>query len=56
MSSFGSEVFCRNSRDFVFQVFPKLNYDAFKDHKQALKFYKRNMHGGSGGAAGANNQ
>eukprot|EP00347_Sterkiella_histriomuscorum_P021853 403332539 len=49
-SNFGSEIFTRNFRDFVFTVCPKLNYDARKDYNQASRFYQKSAH--SGGNAG----
>jgi hypothetical protein len=41
--NFGTQTFCRNSRDFVFQIQPKMNFDARKDYKQAIKFYQSNV-------------
>jgi hypothetical protein len=35
------ECFTRNKRDFVFQVMPKLNYDARRDYEAALQFYSQ---------------
>ena len=34
--SYGTQTFCRNSRDFVFQIQPKMNLDARKDYRQAV--------------------
>lgn len=41
--NFGTPTFCRNARDFVFQIQPKMNFDAKKDYLQALKFYQSNV-------------
>ena len=41
--NFGTDTFCRNSRDFVFQIQPKFNFDARKDYRQAVKFYEVNV-------------
>lgn len=49
--SFGSQVFCRNRRDFVFQIQPKMNFDARKDYRQAVKFYQSNVVSKHGAAA-----
>ena len=35
------ECFTRNKRDFVFQIRPKLNYDARRDYEGALAFYQK---------------
>ena len=56
--SYGTQTFCRNARDFVFQIQPKMNFDARKDYRQAVKFYQSNVAakakaGGDGGAGGA---
>ena len=32
INGFNSEIFSRNQRDYVFQLYPKLNYDARKDY------------------------
>jgi hypothetical protein len=40
---FGTPSFTRNARDFVFQVQPKMNFDARKDYRQAVKFYNSNV-------------
>ena len=29
-----SHVYNRNMRDFVFQVYPRMNYDAFKEYRK----------------------
>ena len=55
--NFGSQAFCRNSRDFVFQIQPKMNFDARKDYRQAAKFYQTNvaskpLESSSGGGGG----
>ncbi len=54
--SYGTQIFCRNNRDFVFQIQPKMNFDARKDYRQAVKFYQTNVAakakaGGEGGGA-----
>jgi hypothetical protein len=52
---FGTQTFCRNARDFVFQIQPKMNFDARKDYRQAVKFYQSNVvskPAGGGAAAG----
>ena len=41
--SYGTQTFCRNARDFVFQIQPKMNFDARKDYRQAVKFYQSNV-------------
>lgn len=41
--NYGTPTFCRNSRDFIFQIQPKMNFDARKDYKQAIKFYQSNV-------------
>lgn len=41
--NFGTQTFCRNARDFVFQIQPKMNFDARKDYRQAVKFYQSNV-------------
>ena len=55
--SYGTQTFCRNARDFVFQIQPKMNFDARKDYRQAVKFYQSNMaakaNAGAEGGAGA---
>lgn len=35
------ECFTRNKRDFVFQIMPKLNYDARRDYESALQFFSK---------------
>jgi len=55
--SYGTQTFCRNARDFVFQIQPKMNFDARKDYRQAVKFYQSNVaakaKAGTEGGAGA---
>lgn len=41
--NFNTPTFCRNARDFVFQIQPKMNFDARKDYRQAVKFYQSNV-------------
>jgi len=45
----GSKIFCPNYRDFIFEIFPKLIYDARKDYesyrKEFNKKYRRNQEG-----------
>ena len=38
-----TKCFSRNFRDFMFQIQPKLNYDARKDYEETRKFYNRNL-------------
>lgn len=41
--SFGTSMFCRNRRDFVFQIQPRMIIDMRKDYRQTLKFYNDNV-------------
>ena len=36
-----SEVLARNKRDFVWQIMPKVGFDARKDYDDALDFYEK---------------
>lgn len=35
------ECYTRNKRDFVYQIYPRLNWDAVKDFQSAVKFYEK---------------
>ena len=37
------ECFTRNKRDFMFQVWPKLNFDARKDYESGLEIFNKNF-------------
>ena len=36
-----SQTYQRNMRDFVFQVMPRMNYDAFKEYSTFKKYFDK---------------
>ena len=38
-----TECFSRNKRDFVYQIWPRLNFDARKDYESAMEFFIKNF-------------